>query len=125
MISLATSLVGIDQSQLLTLRELRRVYSLRGRGGRPIPIDTLRRWANPRRGYRPVGDAGEAVQFPTVFLHGEHVTTREWYEWFVGVCEKERERVRKNPVITGKVGETIVRRAKEAMERMKRDGVKV
>lgn len=90
---LTLSILDLDQTKALTLRDLRK--QMRGRGGRQIALDTLRRWASPKRGYRPAGPEGEAVQLPTVHLHGEHMTMQTWIDWFNLECESVREAARK------------------------------
>jgi hypothetical protein len=59
---------------------------VRGRGGRRVCVDTLRRWASERRGCYPLGKAGPKVVLRTVRVNGELLTTRAWVEEF------ERER---------------------------------
>lgn len=61
---------------------------MRGRGGRKLNVETVRRWANPKRGCRPLGNEGPVLLLQTARVNGYLVTTREW------VLDFESERVR-------------------------------
>lgn len=61
---------------------------MRGRYGRRPAADTLRRWANPRKGCRPAGADGPVIFLRVVRLGGELLTRAEW------VAEFEAERLR-------------------------------
>jgi hypothetical protein len=75
-----------DISRLIGLTAARAM--LRGRGGKSPSLETLRRWANPRRGWKaPFPDAPRVI-LRTVRLNGELLTLPQWVEEF------ERERLR-------------------------------
>lgn len=86
---------------------------MRGRGGKLPAIQTVRRWANPKRGCRPAGEHGPLIVLRTVKFSGEILTMPEW------VAEFEAERVRlgtrENPPLPRTSKER--RRADEAAER--------
>ena len=60
---------------------------MRGRGGRAPSIETLRRWANHKRGCRPLGELGPTIFLRVARVNGYLVTREEW------VREFERQRV--------------------------------
>jgi hypothetical protein len=84
----------LDRSKALTFREVRSRYHLKGRGSRPLNLETLRRWANPKRGFRPVR-GGAIVIFPALLRHGEHLTMPDWADWFFAECDRLREESRR------------------------------
>lgn len=55
---------------------------MRGRGGKPASLDSVRRWADPARGYRPRGYTGPALVLATSRLGGDVVTLPEWVAEF-------------------------------------------
>jgi hypothetical protein len=61
---------------------------LRSRGGKAPNIETLRRWANPKKGCRPTGADGPKLFLRTVRIGNELLTMPEWVEHF------EAERIR-------------------------------
>lgn len=66
---------------------------VRGRKGKAVAVETLRRWSNPRKGCRPQGPDGPALILRTVKLNGECLTTAAWVEEF----EAERARLGARP----------------------------
>lgn len=91
-------------AEALSLTEASKM--LRGRGGKPAAIETIRRWANPNKGCRPAGKDGPVLILHTVRVNGELLTRREWVEAF------EAERLRlgdRQP--TGPVSRTPAKRA--------------
>lgn len=63
-------------------------HRMRGRGGRPPVVETVRRWANPRCGCFPAGKTGPQLILRTRKVNGEVLTMPEWVDAF------ERERAR-------------------------------
>ena len=61
---------------------------MRGRGGKAPSVETVRRWANPRRGCFPQGKGGPRLVLATIRMSGELLTLPEWVEAF------ERDRAR-------------------------------
>lgn len=62
---------------------------MRGRGGRPPSTSTVRRWADPRQGYRPQGHTGQPIVLRTLRVGQDLATLPEWIEEF----ELSRERL--------------------------------
>lgn len=62
---------------------------VRGKGGNPITVETLRRWANPKRGCFPAGKEGPRLVLPTHKANGEILVMPDWVTWF----EEERARL--------------------------------
>lgn len=89
---------------------------LRGRGGKPPSLDTVRRWANPRRGYRPRGNyAGPPLVLATCRLGNDLVTLPEWVEEF----ERRRFQMgttRVMPTRTPRQAAAALRRAEEYLD---------
>lgn len=73
-----------DLAEAMGLAAARKL--MRGRGGRPPAVQTVRRWANPARGCYPAGKGGPRVVLQTRKVSGEVLTTAAWVEAF------ERER---------------------------------
>lgn len=82
----------IDPARALTLREVRERYHFKGRGNRPINLHTLRRWANPKRGFRPAGLDGPTLLLPALLRGNELITMPEWVDWFVKESNRIRDR---------------------------------
>lgn len=51
------------------------------RGKRPN-LQQVQRWANPRRGYQPIGKDGPTLVLPTVKVGREYLTMPDWVQWF-------------------------------------------
>jgi hypothetical protein len=66
--------------QAIGLSEAARL--VRGRGGRPACVETLRRWANPKRGCRPAGKCGPKLVLKTHKLNNEILTLPQWVREF-------------------------------------------
>lgn len=89
---------------------------MRGRGGRAPSIETLRRWANHKRGCRPLGELGPTIFLRVARVNGYLVTTAEWVQEF------ERQRLalgtREIPLPTpSRTQRASVRRANEILDR--------
>lgn len=76
----------IDMDKAIGLADAAKL--MRGRGGRAASVETLRRWANEKRGCRPQGPTGPQLVLQTIRLGGELLTTPEWVKAF------EMERLR-------------------------------
>jgi hypothetical protein len=113
----------LDPDRRLTLRQVRDQFKLKGRGGHPINLETLRRWASPKRGFRPAGPSGPAIVLPTVLAHGEHLTMPEWVQWFLDESDRLRDAARsvESPVVSG----GVERQAEAAVDRMRARGLEV
>jgi hypothetical protein len=70
-------------------------YYLSGRGGKRLNLEVCRRFANPRKGCRPLGKGGPRIVLPTVLWMGEKRTMPEWCVAF------ERARVKAGAEATG------------------------
>lgn len=70
----------IDLTGAIGLAEAARL--MHGKGGKPPSVVTVRRWANPKRGYRPRNHPGPALVLHTVWLNNELVTLPEWVRAF-------------------------------------------
>ena len=91
---------------------------MRGRGGKPPSIESLRRWANPLRGYRPCGPTGPTLVLQTVKLNGEFLTCERWVREFEAA--RERAGVRAAPPVLARPARSRAaahRRAEEALDR--------
>lgn len=75
---------GFEASKAIGLTQAAKM--MRGRRGAPA-VDTLRRWASPKRGWR-AWPGGPVVFLRVVRLNGELVTTEAWVKAF------EAERIR-------------------------------
>ena len=59
---------------------------LRGKGGRPPYLNTVRKWADPKHGYRRLG---QVIVLKTIRVSGCLLTLEEWIEMF----ERERSKL--------------------------------
>jgi hypothetical protein len=82
----------LDLAKALNLRQIRAQYpQFRGRFGGLINVDTLRRWANRKRGFHPVGKEGPVLILPMLFVGTELLSMPEWVEWFLSESTRIRE----------------------------------
>jgi hypothetical protein len=107
----------------LTLRQARDRFDFRGKGNRPLNLETLRRWANPKRGHRPAGDRGPTLIFPSVILYGEHLTKAEWVEWFLAESARIRDAARE--VVVPETDAQRDRRNERNKRELRREGMQV
>jgi hypothetical protein len=70
----------IDLGQAIGLAEAARL--MRGRGGKAPSVETVRRWANPKRGCWPQGKEGPQLILLTARVNGELLTTEAWVKAF-------------------------------------------
>ena len=110
-----------DTERDLTASQLGRLMGIaeaagliRGRNGQPPHVATLRKWADPNRGYR--SRSGVVVVLRTVKVSGNLLTLEEWCEEF------ERARIRAGKRELGpkprpkRTREAAQRRAKEWLD---------
>lgn len=81
------NLIPFDLNRAIGLADARLL--VRGKGGKPIRVETLRRWANPQKGCYPAGPRGPRILFPVHKQNGEVLTLREW----IAAFEEERVRI--------------------------------
>src|SRR5262249_62001467 len=86
---------------------------LRGRGGRSPSLETVRRWASPRRGSRPAGPNGPRLVLRAIRLGGELLMLPEWVEEF----ERERRRLGVRTPAPGAPRDRTDRQRRRAYER--------
>lgn len=55
---------------------------MRGKSGQRPAVETVRRWANPKRGCYPAGRSGPRLVLQTHKLNGEILTMPEWVAAF-------------------------------------------
>lgn len=72
--------VEVDLSRAIGLAAAAKL--MRGRGGKPPSVESVRRWANPKRGCRPRGKDGPQVLLMTIRVSNELVTLPEWVQAF-------------------------------------------
>ncbi len=111
----------LDIRRALTLRQVRDTYELKGRGNRKLNLETLRRWANSKRGYRPAGKNGPVLVLPTLLRGGEHLTLPEWVEWFLREADHIRDSARRSPLVVSR--KTEQREAEAARKRLRKSGL--
>lgn len=92
---------------------------VRGRGGRRINVQTVRRFANPKRGCKPLGSDGPWLVLPTVWHSGSRLTMPEWVAVFEAArIAAGRGAIRsRTPGRTGRQETAAQRRAKAELER--------
>ena len=88
---------NLDNSQALILRDVREHLGFRGPSGKRLTLQTLRRWANPKRGCQPVKN-GPIVLLPMLKWGSELITMADWIEWFLEECQRLREEDRKRRI---------------------------
>lgn len=104
----------LDLSKAISLTEAAKL--IRGKGGRPPSVVTLRRWANPRKGCYPQGAGGPCVVLHTVRVSGDILTTREWVEAFERARVKAGDRLA-SPVRSPRAAKAAHRRAEAELDR--------
>lgn len=83
---------------------------LRQRGGKPACIEVVRRYANPKRGCKPLGEAGPKIVLPSVRVAGQLRFMPQWVKAFVAARAAATRRdliaraVRKSLPHTGRAG---------------------
>jgi hypothetical protein len=91
--------LGVDTSAFVPSQSISLTIAcqcyLSGRGGKRLNLDICRRFANPRKGCRPLGKGGPRIVLPTVLWMGEKRTMPEWCVAF------ERARVKAGAEATG------------------------
>lgn len=109
----------IDISRAIGLTEAAKL--MRGRGGKSPSVETIRRWANPKKGCWPAGKEGPQLLLRTVRYNGELVTLPEWVQEFerlrvaLGLREPLPPSERPRPMRSRMAAH---RRAEEALDRM-------
>ena len=112
---------GFNAARSLSLRDVMVSGRLAMRGRRPS-LQIIQRWANPKRGYAPIGREGPVLVLPTVISGREKLTMPEWVDWFI--AERRRiivEHTRK--LVVPATDTEVARNAARAMERMQKRGV--
>jgi hypothetical protein len=113
----------LDPARSLTLAQVRDLDRFfRGRSNKKLNLETLRRWASPKRGFRPCGADGPTLVLPTLLAQGVHVTMPEWVDWFIQEANRLREKARERyepPPSNRK----LEREADAARKRMRKRGV--
>lgn len=69
-----------DVKRLISLTEAAKL--IRGKGGKRAHVASVRRWADPKRGYRPRGSLAAPVVLRTVRIGPDVCTLPEWVEEF-------------------------------------------
>ena len=120
--------VNLDPNAPISMAQAAKM--IRGRGNRSVNVETLRRWANPRRGCYPAGPDGPQLLLKTVRISNELITRPVWVEAF----EAERLRLGQREQLPPPPREPSSRRraaenrlADEILDRMgigKKDGEK-
>lgn len=77
-----------DEQRAITLRDAIQAGYLNVNGRRPS-LQVVQRWANPKRGCRPIGLAGPAIVLPTVTMGKSRLLMPEWAQAF----QRERRAV--------------------------------
>jgi len=72
----------LDEVDLDALIGMTAARLMRGRGGRAPSVETVRRWAGPKRGCYPQGRQGPQLVLMTIRMNGELLTLPEWVEAF-------------------------------------------
>lgn len=79
---------SFDESRAITLRAAIHANLLNVKGRRPS-LQVVQRWANHKRGCRPIGQIGPKIILPTVLIGKERFLMPEWVEAF----QRERQAV--------------------------------
>jgi len=69
-----------DVKRLISLTEAAKL--IRGKGGKRPHVASMRRWANPKRGYRARGSLAAPIVLRTVRIGPDVCTLPEWVEEF-------------------------------------------
>jgi hypothetical protein len=89
-ITLPITYAQLDLAKSLTIRQLRDGYpQLKGKGGKRICINSLRRWI--AYGYHPIGQDGPRVVLPALKINGDNQIMPEWVDWFLKTCAELRD----------------------------------
>lgn len=95
---------------------------MRGKGGRAPAVETVRRWANARKGCHPAGPKGPRIVLPTRKVNGEVLVMPQWVEEFetrrAALGEQRgQEDAKPEPIVYPMQSSKQARRAHEAAER--------
>lgn len=71
---------AVDTKRLISLTEAAKL--IRGKGGKRAHVASVRRWASPKRGYRPRGSLAAPIVLRTVRIGPDVCTLPEWVEEF-------------------------------------------
>ncbi len=111
---------NLTPSQQARLRGIAKFCErIRGRNGRPVNVCTLRKWCDPRRGYR--SRSGVIVILRTVRVSGNLLCLEEWVEDF------ERARVRagaREPLLQERTRRESTTSQKRARDWLNEHGIK-
>ncbi len=82
-------LATFDEAKAITLRAAANSGRLSQKGRRPS-IQMVQRWANRKRGFKPVGLNGPTIYLATVKTARELLTMPEWVDAFVSESQRIR-----------------------------------
>jgi hypothetical protein len=83
-----------DYDRRLGLSMAQASARMQGRAGKRPSLQTVRRWASPRRGCRPQGEDGPILVLPVVKIGCELSTTAAWVDWFEEMRARMGQRAR-------------------------------
>ena len=90
-ITLPVSYAELDRAKALTLREIRSQFCVKGPTGQRISLDSLRRWASPKKGCHPIGPSGPVVILPLLKVGGGLLAMPQWVSWFFEQVDRIRD----------------------------------
>lgn len=113
----------LDLTRAISLTEAAKL--MRGRGGKRPSVETVRRWANPKKGCWPQGrgEGRRQLLLRVVRLNGEMLTSETWVRDFELARARLGARPQPDPRLqlrTPRQREAAQRRARE---RLARDGI--
>lgn len=106
-----------DEARSLGLREARKL--IRGRGGKPANLESVRLWVTEAHGCRPFGDNGPKLILRATKINGEWRTMPGW----IAAFERERAEAGQRasqvmPERSPRSRHAAHRRAEEALKKM-------
>lgn len=114
-IDLGARIEDFDERRSVGMNEARRM--MRGRRGDGASLEVVRRYANPKRGCRPLGKAGPLLVLPAVRVGGELRTMPEWVRAFCRARAVLLSRPEAPAARPARGREAAARRAEEALDR--------